>query len=144
MSKLRLLTDRMVAQTARRSELRFRVAEILQRMGTAPLPMDEALATAAVNEIAEVSEAIGQVQVAIADEQGRIGAERLGGTRRRGDPSSPDFAEARAERRDPADPGVPVDLAMHSGPCVECGESRDLDGNGRCALCEIMVASPTA
>ena len=135
-AKLRRLAERMSDLVARRTELRFRVAGSVKRLPqirTGRL-VEETLAIGAVNEIAEISEEIGQLQVAMADEQGRMERERREKT---------DHGDTEdTEKSDPADPGVPVDLVLHSGPCIECGQSSELDGSGRCALCEILVASP--
>ena len=120
MSKLTRLATRMGDLVGRRVELLFRVAEIARNTVQGALALD------AVNEIATLSEQIGQLQMAMADEQGRIQADERHGN--------------------PADPGEPVDLRMASGvqTCVECHEIRGLDKNGRCGVCAMCVAGATA
>lgn len=75
MNKLRLLSDRMGDLVGRRVELRFRVADAVKAGGAPAAVLEQA------NEIAAVSERIGEIKVAIGEEWGRIEAERIGRTR---------------------------------------------------------------
>jgi hypothetical protein len=66
MSKLSQLSGRIGDLVGRRVELRFRVA------GGVKCDTQGSLALDAVNEIVTLSEQIGQLQIALADEQGRV------------------------------------------------------------------------
>lgn len=104
-----------------------------------------------LDELENNAQTIGALQVAIADEQGRLMLEKmlLG---MRGSMNAIDAAEAVAQEH--AAMGEQPDLAMFSGLptslleamlmgtpiCVECRKGRMLDDNGRCSECAGMVA----
>lgn len=73
--KLHKLTDRMGDLTARRAELRLRIAGVCVKQP------EGASVMAWANQVAKISESIGEIKVAIADEQGRITAEAFDAAR---------------------------------------------------------------
>jgi hypothetical protein len=134
MSKVDRLCMRLGDCSARRTDLRFRIAESMRYafVGSTIVKW--------VNEIAEISEKIGALKAAIETEMANV--------------SENDRAAVAFDGMREFDFGEPVDLRMASGGydpstlagqlCVECGKGRDLDANGRCSECAMCVAGAGA
>lgn len=127
MSKVTGLCAQLGDCSQRRTDLRFRVAESMRYAFVA------AQIIKWVNEIAEVSEKIGQLKAGIEVELAKVSDNDRAAVTLAG------MSEFGAEEG-----GLMSTVYGLRSTCVECGKHREVDTNGRCSECSLCVAGAGA